>query len=279
LAVPQILRTQKASLFAAVPGVYRKLLQTASGDHDVLNFPDLRHALSAGEKLSERISDAWLQKTSTQIYEAFGMSECSTFISHAPNRAADATDKGTLGRPQTGRRVAIVDDTGPVARGAVGQIAVHKSDPGLMMGYVNAPDATAERFQGDWFLTGDLGRMSDTGSIHYEGRADDMMNAGGFRVSPLEVETALASLPGVLQVGVTDVEIKADTRIIIAFLVLSDGVTPQDVERFANQSLARYKQPKDYLQITALPVNANGKLNRNALRAAYKASIDGSDQT
>ncbi|CUJ25715.1 class I adenylate-forming enzyme family protein [Cognatishimia activa] len=267
-----ILNTHQATLFAAVPGIFRKLLHSK----DLPSFPALRHALSAGEKLSEPLREQWNIRTGTDILEAFGMSECSTFVSHAPGRRAA---EGALGRPQTGRHVALINDTGPVPIGETGQVAVSKDDPGLMLGYLNAPEETQHRFQGDWFLTGDLGCMDEDGSIHYEGRADDMMNAGGFRVSPLEVEHALAACPGLQQIGVTDVEVKADTHLIAAFYVADENVTQATLETFAKDTLARYKQPRIYQRVDVLPTNANGKLNRKRLRAEYKAPSNGSDQT
>ena len=93
------------------------------------------------------------------MYEAYGMSECSTFISgSARPRPAPP---GTLGYPQPGRRVAILDADGPVPLGADGTLAVHRRDPGLMLGYLGAPDGDARReFQGEWFLTGDQGSMA-----------------------------------------------------------------------------------------------------------------------
>ena len=117
------------------------------------------------------------------------MSECSTFISSSPARAAP---DGATGYAQPGRHIAVLDAEGaPVARGQPGVLAVHRTDPGLFLGYFNAPQETEAKFQDDWFVTGDLARMDEDGAIHIVGRADDMMNAGGFRVSPDEVETAL----------------------------------------------------------------------------------------
>ncbi|WP_299420346.1 class I adenylate-forming enzyme family protein [uncultured Shimia sp.] len=263
--LPQRLRESHATLFAAAPGVYRKILATC--DNPAL--PDLRHGLCAGEKLSETLRAKWNAATGSKLYEAFGMSECSTFLSASP---AHPAPKGTLGRPQTGRNIAILDNTGPVPHDTPGTIAVHKSDPGLMIGYLNAPEDTAARFQGDWFLTGDLGQMDTEGHITYLGRADDMMNAGGFRVSPLEVEAALLPFPEISAIAVTDVEIKADTRIIAAFYTSDHDLVEDALKAFAETHLARYKQPRLYKRLPALPSNANGKLNRRALRDTYKAS-------
>ncbi|MFV1492141.1 class I adenylate-forming enzyme family protein [Phaeobacter sp. JH18-32] len=266
-ALPELLRQHRASLFAAAPGVYRKLLQ-ADGLPDL---PALRHGLCAGEKLSGQLARSWHQTTGTQLYEAFGMSECSTFISSDPARDRDAAEVGdTLGWPQPGRRVAILDPDGnPVPRNTPGVIAIDRHDPGLMLGYVNAPEATRDRYRGDWFLTGDLGEMTGDGQIRYLGRNDDVMNAGGYRVSPLEVEAALMAHPDLEQVAVTSVEVKPDTHIIVAFYTGAKDVTAEALSTFAKTRLAGYKQPRAYLRLDALPSGANGKLLRRALPDCY----------
>ncbi len=262
--LPKLMRNHQASIFAAAPGVYRKFLTPQSQ----LLLPDLRHGLSAGEKLSDTIRTNWNNATQSEVYEAYGMSECSTFISGSPMHPAAP---GSLGRPQQGRRVAIIGPDGPVPRGQAGTIAIHKTDPGLMLGYLDAPQETARRFQDDWFMTGDLGVMAHDGQISYLGRADDMMNAGGYRVSPLEVETAVNSHPGIIQSAVTDIEVKPDVRVIMAFYT-ADTPVPRDIlERHVSTRLAAYKRPRAFHHVADLPVGGNGKLQRRALRALYKA--------
>lgn len=260
--LPALLKRHRATIFAAAPGVYRKFLRGGPPD-----LPDLRHGLCAGEKLSRHLHEDWDAATGCGLYEAFGMSECSTFISSSPSHPAQ---DGALGQPQPGRKVAILGTDGPVQMGEEGTIAIHRSDPGLMLGYLNAPEETAARYQGDWFLTGDQGAMTADGQIRYLGRSDDMMNAGGYRVSPIEVETALAAHPGIAQAGAAAVEVKEDTYIIAAFYTGPEELNAQDLQAFASQRLARYKQPRAYVHLDALPTGANGKLLRRALPALFK---------
>lgn len=262
--LPSLLRTHRATIFAAAPGVYRKLLQ----EHAKITLPDLRHGLCAGEKLSRHLQDRWRRASGTRLFEAYGMSECSTFISSSPAHPARGA---ALGQPQQGRRVAIVGLDGPVPQGDEGTIAIHHSDPGLMLGYLNAPEESAARMQGDWFLTGDQGAMAIDGQITYLGRDDDMMNAGGYRVSPLEVEATLAGYEGIAQVGVTDIEIKDDTRIIVAFYSGPSALDETGLRTYVQSQLARYKQPRAYVHLPSLPTGANGKLLRRALPAYFKA--------
>ena len=121
-----------------------------------------------------------------------------------------------------------------------------------------------------WFLTGDMGVMDTDGQISYLGRNDDMMNAGGYRVSPLEVEAALASHPGILEIGVTDVEAKADARIIAAFYSGPAPLDPDALAAYVKERLARYKQPRAVIYLPELPRGPNGKLLRRALRAHFR---------
>ena len=257
-ALGAFLDWHRGTLFAAAPGVYRQMLARGT----LPPLPTLRHGLSAGEKLPPTTQEAWMQATGTPIFEAYGLSECSTFISSSPD-APCAPD--ALGRPQPGRHVAIVGAHGPVPLEDVGDISVHRSDPGLMLGYVNHPEETHARFQGEWFLTGDLGRMSADGQIRYLGRNDDMMNAGGYRVSPIEVEAVVSKAQGVASVGVAEVEVKPGVRVIVAFYTSDTPLDEDALHTYVQPKLAPYKHPRAYIRIDQMPTGANGKLQRRRL--------------
>lgn len=263
-ALPMLLKAHGATIFAAAPGVYRKMLK----NNETLDVPKLRHGLSAGEKMSVHLQAAWRAASKTELYEAYGMSECSTFISSSPQTPARGN---ALGTPQKGRKIAILGPDGPVEQGQEGTIAVHKSDPGMMLGYLNAPEDTAARMQGDWFLTGDQGAMAVDGQITYLGRDDDMMNAGGYRVSPMEVEAALSDHPGIDMVGAADVEVKKDTRVIVAFYTGPAKLDDSELASYVKPKLARYKQPRAFVHLETLPTGANGKILRRGLKAYFGA--------
>lgn len=263
--LPTLIAQHNATIFAAAPGVYRQLLNQTT----LPEMPKLRHGLSAGEKLPPAVRARWEAATNTTIYEAYGMSECSTFISASPRHPASAT---VLGRPQQGRRIALLGEDGPVPLGEEGTIAVHRSDPGLMLGYLDAPEETAAKMRGDWFLTGDQGSMDADHQITYLGRHDDMMNAGGFRVSPVEVEACLARYDGITAVGAAEVAVKQDVSVIAAFYTAEVPLDEADLRRYAQANLARYKQPRLYIHVPQLPMGANGKLLRRALRQQFEAS-------
>jgi acyl-coenzyme A synthetase/AMP-(fatty) acid ligase len=257
-ALPLLLKRHDATIFAAAPGVYRRMLRGP-----VPPLPKLRHGLSAGEKLPEPIREAWAGATGTTIHEALGMSECSTFISGCPDRPAPPH---TLGFAQAGRQIAILDPDGnPLPQGETGQLAIHRSDPGLMLGYLG-DDGFDLPLRGDWFVTGDMVHEDADGSLIYHGRSDDMLNAGGFRVSPQEIERAFAPL--VEDCAAVSVEIREETH-IICLAHVSDREEPH-LRQHAETCLARYKQPRLYVRFDALPRGANGKLNRKALAAAIR---------
>ncbi len=256
-ALPQVIAHERATIFAAAPGVYRKILQAAG----LPKMTHLRHGLSAGDKISPAITSAWQSATSTPIFEAYGMTECSTFLSSSPGGARALT-------AQPGRAIAIVGPEGPVPHGQSGHIAVHASDPGLMLGYLDQGTWKLPQ-KGDWFVTTDQGVMDRGGTITFTGRSRDMMNAGGFRVSPLEVEAALSQATA-LDLAVGEVAVKDDVTIITAFLV---DASPQDCETLAHhagQVLARYKQPRAFVPVPDLPRSANGKLLRHKLQSLWE---------
>lgn len=256
--MPLLLRRHDATLFAAAPGIYRQILKS----YDKIDLPHLRHGLTAGESLSPHLRAAWEAATGRPLHEAYGLSECSTFISGSPDRPAP---DGAIGFPQPGRRVAILDDEGALLPAdAEGTIAVHRSDPGLFLGYWGAEAETMARFRGDWFLTGDRAARTDGGAIRFAGRTDDMMNAGGFRVSPAEVEAALAPCPGAGEVAAFETRVGPATTIIA--LAYTGTATAEALAALANARLAPYKRPRRYDHHASLPHTPNGKINRRALR-------------
>jgi len=262
---PTLIAAYQATIFAAVPSLYRRILKYAGAGPDTM--PSLRHGLSAGEALPEPVAREWFERTRTVLYEALGQSEISTFISSSPSVPPKP---GRVGKPQAGRRVAILPQEGgntPQPPEERGLIAVHRADPGLMLGYWQRPEEDAAATRGDWFITGDLGMMDDEGYIAHLGRADELMNAMGYRVSPVEVESVIAGHPGVAEAAVAQIEARPGVPIIAAFVVRAVGeqVSAETLDAYAGERLARYKRPREYIFIDSLPRTPNGKLRRAAL--------------
>ncbi len=257
-ALPGILSRSKATIFAAAPGVYRQLLRTG-----LPALPHLRHGLSAGETLPHRLREEWRAQTGTDVHEALGMSEVSTYLSGSPSRPAPP---GTAGYVQPGRHIAILGQDGsPVPQGQPGELAVSTGDPGLMRGYLGQPAP-----QGAWFRTGDAARMAKDGAIMHLGRNDDLINAGGFRVSPAEVEAAFTMVAGLIACAAVQVEPAPGTTIMALFYEATYAIDHTVLQDCAEKALARWKQPRHYQRLDALPRTATGKVIRRALGPAYR---------
>ena len=265
---PRLVARHRASVFAAVPSLYRQILKYAElSAHDLSS---LRHGVTAGEALPPDLLAAWQEATGKPLYEALGMSEISTYVSSGPTVPVRP---GSPGKPQPGRRVAVLPIEGPpepLPPGEAGLLAVHRSEPGLMLGYWNRPDEEAAAMRGDWFAGGDLARFDEDGYLWHEGRNDDLMNAMGYRVSPVEVEAALGAHPDVAEVGVAELAVRADLRVICGFVVLRPGAAADAAALlgWCEGRLAAYKRPREIRFLAALPRTGNGKLRRKALAAA-----------
>ncbi|WP_279358796.1 acyl-CoA synthetase [Methylobacterium indicum] len=265
---PALIARHRATLFAAVPSLYRQILKYA--DLSAHDLSSLRHGITAGEALSPQLLAEWQAATGTPLYEALGMSEISTYVSTSPRTPVKP---GSPGKPQPGRRVAILPPEGapePLPPGEIGLLAIHRSDPALMLGYWNRPEEEAAVMRGEWFAGGDLASLDDEGYVWFEGRNDDIMNAFGYRVSPNEVESVLIAHPDVQEVAVTELPVRDGVRVIAAFVVPKQGAEParDALLAWCGERLAAYKCPREVVFLETLPRTPNGKVQRKRLAAA-----------
>ncbi|MDA1239739.1 MAG: acyl-CoA synthetase [Chloroflexi bacterium] len=264
---PALMARLGVTVFAAVPTVYRQMLKYGRPeDHDLSR---LRHVLCAGEPLPPSLREEWRARAGTEMYESLGMTEVSTYISSGP---IIPVRPGSPGRPQPGRIVAILDadseSTEPLPPGQVGLLAVHRSDPGLMLGYWRRPAEETTVFRGEWFTGGDLAEIDADGYVWFHGRHDDLIKSFGYRLSPVEIEHALAGAPGVSEVAVIGLTVETGKTLVTACVVPQPDVTLDTtaLEAFAAAHLAEYKRPHQYLvQQEPLPRTRNGKLLRREL--------------
>lgn len=258
--LPSLMARHGVTILATAPGVLRQVLAALPAPHWP-RLPALRHALVAGDSLPQALRDGWTAATGREVHAALGMSEVSTYLSSSPARPAPP---GAIGFVQPGRRVAILGPDGaPVPRGEPGVLAVDRRDPGLMLGTTTAPlRLTAE----GWFVTGDRAVMAPDGAVTSLGRSDDVLNPGGYRVAPQEVEAALSGAPGIQDLAVTDLEVKPGARIVVCLYVANLLLDEAALNAYAMARLARWKQPRLWRRVPALPRTANHKLDRKALR-------------
>jgi len=258
-----LMASQGISIFAAAPGVYRQVLnarQMRPGD-----APALRHGLSAGEAMAPRLAAAWAEATGTPVLQALGMTECSTYASQSPE--SDAM------RPQPGRRLAILADDAahPIAPGTEGRIALSRRDPGLMLGYLDDSGAPHLPLEGEWFDTGDRGTLDADGTLTHLGRADDLVNAQGVRVSSAEVERVLVDHPDIAEAAVLALPVRADVEVLAAIVIPAPHaqVTEADVIAYCRTRLADYKLPRKICLADHFPRTATGKVTKHELARIF----------
>ena len=204
--------------------------------------------------LVERVAEAFEPDVFVNHY---GSTEIYTFSVHRAQR-----DKpGCAGRPALNARLRL-DPPGE------GEILCHMSSDEAFAGYWNRPDADAKAIRNGWCHTGDVGRLDDDDDLWIVGRVDDMIISGGENIHPVEVEEVLARAPGVREVAVVG---EPDERLgqhVAAYVVLENGVTADDLDRFCLESdrLARFKRPRAYHLVQELPKSPSGKILRRLLR-------------
>lgn len=202
--------------------------------------------------------------------EAFGMTEVGPAM-FAPIERSDKVGSGSCGVPCPFRQCRIVDEAGnPVPQGAIGELQI--SGPGIMLGYYNNPEATAEVLRDGWFSTGDLFRQDEDGFFYIVGRKKDMIRRSAENIAAREVETVLAAAPGVAEVAVVGVPDPLRGEEVKAYLKLKEGQGPDralldGVIATAQAGLAAFKVPRFYAFVEDFPRTASLKISKPQLKA------------
>ncbi|MGA2925187.1 MAG: AMP-binding protein [Solirubrobacteraceae bacterium] len=271
----EILARHRVSSFCAPPTLYRRLVHGDFAKHDL---SALRHCTSAGEPLNPEVIREWQRGTGgLMVYDGYGQTETTCLVA---NYRSMEVRPGSMGRPVPGYDVTIVDDDGqPVPTGEVGDIVVvcqPERPVGLFPGYHNDPNATAGRFRGPFYFTGDRAAMDPDGYFWFEGREDDVITSSAYRIGPFEVESVLVEHPAVIEAAVVGKDDPERTEIVTAFCILAEGHTASDelareLQDYVKQSTAPYKYPREVHFVDELPKTISGKIRRSELRAQLRA--------
>ncbi|HTR14406.1 MAG TPA: malonyl-CoA synthase [Roseiarcus sp.] len=257
-----------ATSMMGVPTFYTRLL-----DHPKLTrelCANMRVFTSGSAPLLAETHIAWRERTGHVILERYGMTETNMITSNPYDGERRA---GTVGFPLPGVSVRIADpETGaPAPKGEIGVIEVTGAN--VFKGYWRMPEKTAQEFRPDgYFVTGDLGRIDADGYIHIVGRAKDLVISGGFNVYPKEVENEIDAIEGVLESAVFGAPHPDFGEGVTAAVVAQPGAVLSEAAILAALShrLAKFKAPKRVFVVEALPRNAMGKVQKAALREAYR---------
>ncbi len=248
----------------------------------------LQAIMSAGEAVGDAVFAYCRDQLGVVVNEMFGQTEINYVVGNCSMNGAPSNGRGwparpgSMGRPYPGHRVAVIDDDGnECAPDVPGDVAVNRfdvhgdPDPIFFLGYWKNEDATRAKFTGDWCRTGDLATRDADGYLWYQGRADDVFKAAGYRIGPSEIENCLVKHPAVGNAAVVPKPDPERGNIVKAYIVPTPG-TPRGAEAEAKLiaelqdhvrgKLAPYEYPKEIEFIDELPMTTTGKVQRRVLR-------------
>jgi acetyl-CoA synthetase len=230
----------------------------------------LRSVASGGESLGLEALEWGKEAFGLTINEFYGQTECNLVLGSCAQLSM--LKPGAIGKPVPGHIVAVIGRNGEAVRaGEIGQIAVKRPDPVMFLEYWGRPEATREKFIGDWMITGDQGVSDEDGYISFVGRDDDVITSAGFRIGPGEIEDCLLRHPAVALAAAVGKPDPIRTEIVKAFIVLKDGYTPSDelagqIRSFVKTRLSAHEYPREVAFIAQMPMTTTGKVIRRLLR-------------
>jgi len=250
--------------YSGVPTMHQAILARAGNNAEVIKKHRLRFVRSSSSSLPTKVIGELENMFGVPVIEAYGMTEAAHQM--ASNALPPRKRKpGTVG-PAAGPEIRVVDGEGKtVTTGATGEIVIR--GPNVMKEYENNPKANADAFYGDWFRTGDQGTMDDDGYVSITGRLKEIINRGGEKISPREVDEIIMEHPAVHQCVTFGMPHDMLGEDVAAAVVLKQGAQASDKElrQFASARLADFKVPRKILILQEIPVGATGKLQRIGL--------------
>lgn len=254
---------------AFMPPTALKIMRTVPDPKGRFGYR-MRSVASGGERLGDEML-AWGRETfGCAVNEFYGQTEANLTIANCASIMP--VKDGSMGRAVPGHVLEVVDGEGrPVPPGEMGTIAVKAPDPVFFLRYWNKPQATREKYRGEWLLTGDVGHRDEEGYFWFHGRDDDVIISSGYRIGPTEIEECLMRHPAVAMVAVVGVPDAVRGEIVKAFIVpkpevAADRALHADVQTFVKARLSAHEYPRAIEFRDSLPMTITGKIRRRDLR-------------
>ena len=265
-SAPEILEMlPRASVMMGVPTFYSRLL--ADPKFNKRAAAHMRLFISGSAPLTTETFKAFEERTGHRILERYGMSEAGMITS---NPLSGERVAGTVGFPIPGVDIRITDDDGAtLPNNATGNVEI-KGDS-LFSGYWRMPEKTAGEFRGDWFVTGDVGAIDGEERLSLSGRTKDLIIAGGYNIYPKEIEAVLDAAPGVVESAVVGAPHADMGEGVVAVYVGDASIAALQT---TTAILAKFKRPRKFFRIDALPRNAMGKVQKQLLRERFRTAFD-----
>src|SRR5215213_2380187 len=231
---------------------------------------NFRRVCSAGEPLNPEAIRWFRDQYGLTVLDYYGLTESYPLVANYPFLEVR---EGSMGRPMPGWDVQLLDeDEQPVAQGERGEICLRaRSNPHYPLGYWRNPEASEETFGGEWFHSKDAASIDEDGYVWYEGRADDVIIAAGYRIGPFEVESACLEHPAVAEAAAVASPDEVRGNVVKAFIVLADDWEPSDettkaIQGHVRDRLSAYAYPRKVEYVEDLPKTLTGKIRRIELR-------------
>jgi acetyl-CoA synthetase len=231
---------------------------------------NLRSVTAGGETLGAELYQWSRQELGVELNEQYGQTECDLVIGFSCQVMPIV--QGAIGKAVPGHHVEILNPDGEVAGiNEVGEICIKSPDPVMFLEYWNNPQATAGKFTNRWMRTGDLGRKDENGHFWFTGRADDLIESGGYRIGPGEVEECLMKHEAVALVCVLGVPDTVRGQIIKAFIVPQSGFKPDEaleesIRNHVKGKLEAHAYPRAIQFLDEMPMTKTGKILKNKLK-------------
>ena len=254
--------------YSAGPTLHLSVLEKAEQLSGARTMHSLRFMSSAGAPIAREVHERIQKTLGVPVLEHYGSSETAQIASNRPT--AGGSKVGTCGVPWPGI-VKLADDDGhPVPAGERGEVYVR--GPSVMSGYLNAPERNRTVFVDGWYRTGDIGSLDADGFLTLHGREKELINRGGEKIAPLEIDQALMKHPQVAQAAAFGVPHPRLGEDVAAAVVLHDGatVTPAELREFISEELASFKMPRRITIVDQLPKGITGKVQRKRLSEALR---------
>ncbi len=254
----------KPSWYTAVPTMHQTVLARASRNAEIISANPLRFIRSSSSALPTQVIAQLESMFGAPVIEAYGMTEAAHQMASNP-LPPGVRKPGTVG-PGAGPEIAIMDHAGQLlAPGSTGEIVIRGAN--ITNGYENNPEANNEAFTHGWFRTGDQGVMDEEGYVTITGRLKEIINRGGEKVSPREIDEVLMDHPAVAQVVAFAVPHQKLGEEVAVAVVLREGatVTEGELRQFTAKRLAPFKVPRTVVFLEEIPKGPTGKLQRIGL--------------
>jgi acyl-CoA synthetase (AMP-forming)/AMP-acid ligase II len=262
----RVARDHGATWYSAVPTLHQLLLARAEPGSKPAGAERLRFIRSCSASLAPQVMHDLEAAFGAPVLEAYGMTEAAHQMSTNPLPPGERKP-GSVGRG-TDVRISIMDDGGGhLAAGNRGEVVI--KGPNVTKGYENNPDANASAFTDGWFRTGDQGVLDADGYLTLVGRLKDLINRGGEKISPREIDEVLLAHPAVAEAVCFGVAHQAWGEEVEAAVVLRQPVTEAELVAYCRERLADYKRPKQIYITDAIPRTATGKVQRRIVAQAY----------